>query len=261
MAPNDIKIGIDLLYDLFYNKNTDRLTGVLLMKINDVLKKCVENPCVSLKEGPHSTRLVLNQPDGRGLITFFPLFPGISLAYIFINSSTWPAPELFPESPEGKGPLVINYCILGRCELLLNNGNYVYLKNGDFSLSENYAKQQYVYPGGVYEGLELFLDTSQAMKEAAFLPDIFRMNLTELSNLYCPNETTYICPSLPSETRNTLSQLWDLYDAPEGSALFSMQLLTLKLLHDLLTAEKPPKSKLCEFFTPSQVEIAKKQCR
>ena len=48
----------------------------------------------------------------------------------------------------------------GRCEIILNNGNFVYVKDGDISLTECFAQKQYVYPRRIYEGMELFVDTN-----------------------------------------------------------------------------------------------------
>ena len=56
------------------------------MKINDVIKKCIKIPGISIKQAEYSMELILNTKEGKGSMTFFSLFPGLSLAYIFINS-------------------------------------------------------------------------------------------------------------------------------------------------------------------------------
>ena len=56
------------------------------MNTNDLIKKCIEIPGVSLKKNPNNTELCMEQANGKGSMTFFSIFPGISLAYIFINS-------------------------------------------------------------------------------------------------------------------------------------------------------------------------------
>lgn len=68
---------------------------------------------------PNSNELILNQKEGKGSMTFYSLFPGMALAYIFVNSPTWPAPNFSEEGSHGKGPLIVNYSITGRCELIL----------------------------------------------------------------------------------------------------------------------------------------------
>lgn len=69
------------------------------MKINDVIKKCIKIPGISIKQAEYSMELILNTKDGKGSMTFFSLFPGLSLAYIFINSPTWTAPDLDQTAP------------------------------------------------------------------------------------------------------------------------------------------------------------------
>lgn len=61
------------------------------MKINDVIQKCIKIPGISIKQAEYSMELILNTKEGKGSMTFFSLFPGLSLAYIFINSPTWTA--------------------------------------------------------------------------------------------------------------------------------------------------------------------------
>lgn len=51
--------------------------------------------------------------------------------------------------------LKLNYCTVGRCETLLENGNYVYMEEGDLSIDCNAPKEKFQYPSGKYEGLEI----------------------------------------------------------------------------------------------------------
>lgn len=98
--------------DMIYNilENSDAVSGV------------------TLKNSPNSSTLLLDQADGKGRMTFYTLFPGMTLAFIFVNAPVW------PESDENSKlkPLLINYCVSGRSELLLDDGSYIYLKENDF---------------------------------------------------------------------------------------------------------------------------------
>lgn len=127
------------------------------MKIDEIIKKSIEVPGISIKRSEYSAELILKEKDGKGSMTFFPLFPGLTLAYIFINSPTWAAPDFRDNDSIETGPLLLNYCVTGRCELILNNGNFVYVKDGEISLTERFARQQYVYPRRIYEGMEFLL--------------------------------------------------------------------------------------------------------
>lgn len=103
------------------------------MKIDDIIRKCIEIPGVSIKRSEFNVELLMKTKEGKGSMTFFQLFPGLTIAYIFINSPTWAAPNLGEDSFIKKGPLLLNYCVTGRCEIILNNGNFVYVKDGDIS--------------------------------------------------------------------------------------------------------------------------------
>lgn len=71
--------------------------------------------------------------------------------YIFINSPTWAAPT--SEDSFIKKGLCSKTIVTGRCEIIPNNGNFVYVKDGD--ISRSFAQKQYVYPRRIYEGMEL----------------------------------------------------------------------------------------------------------
>ncbi len=61
------------------------------MKIDDIIRKCIEIPGVSIKRSEFNAELLMKTKEGKGSMTFFQLFPGLTIAYIFINSPTWAA--------------------------------------------------------------------------------------------------------------------------------------------------------------------------
>ena len=71
------------------------------MKMDDIIRKCMEIPGISIRRGEYSSELILKTKEGKGSMTFFPLIPGLALAYIFANSPTWAAPD-FPLGRCGK---------------------------------------------------------------------------------------------------------------------------------------------------------------
>ena len=68
------------------------------MKIDDIIRKCIEIPGVSIKRSEFNAELLMKTKEGKGSMTFFQLFPGLTIAYIFINSPTWAAPNLGEDS-------------------------------------------------------------------------------------------------------------------------------------------------------------------
>ncbi len=227
------------------------------MKIDDIIKKCIETPGISIKQGEFHTELILKTTDGKGSMTFFPLFPGLTLAYIFINSPIWPAPDLHPNGSNEKGPLLLNYCVTGRCEMILNSGNFVYVKDGELSLTERFAQTQYVYPRRIYEGIEFFVDTDTIFSQGTWIQTQFGIDFKQLTDLYCANGTTYIS-TVTAETEEILKKLWDLFDLPVPFAVLQMRIYALALFSVLLNLKEIPQSQACTFFTETQVDIAKR---
>lgn len=198
------------------------------MKIDEIIKKSIEVPGISIKRSEYSAELILKEKDGKGTMTFFPLFPGLTLAYIFINSPTWAAPDFRDNGSIETGPLLLNYCVTGRCELILNNGNFVYVKDGEISLTERFARQQYVYPRRIYEGMEFFIDMDAAAEQSTWIQTEFDIDFHKIRELYCPAGSTYISAISP-EIEEILKKLWSLLDISVPLSIMQMKIYTLAL--------------------------------
>ena len=196
------------------------------MKINDVIQKCIKIPGISIKQAEYSMELILNTKEGKGSMTFFSLFPGLSLAYIFINSPTWTAPDLRSDSSITKGPLLLNYCVTGRCEMILNSKNFVYIKDRELSLTECFAQKEYVYPRRIYEGLEFFIDIDTFTLENTWVQNEFSIDFRKISEMFCPHGSTYISTA----THETIitSDLRQHHPAWELAEYFSISETSLK---------------------------------
>ena len=227
------------------------------MKIDDIIRKCIEIPGVSIKRSEFNAELLMKTKEGKGSMTFFQLFPGLTIAYIFINSPTWAAPNFGEDSFIIKGPLLLNYCVTGRCEIILNNGNFVYVKDGDISLTECFAQKQYVYPRRIYEGMELFVDTNTLATESTWIQKEFGIDIPKIIELFCPNDNTYISAVTP-EVEEILIKLWELFDIAPPFSISQMKIYVLALFSLLQNLNNIPPSQACTFFTETQVDIAKR---
>lgn len=227
------------------------------MNTNIIIKKCIEIPGISLKNNPTNIELCMEQDDGRGSMTFFSIFPGISIAYIFINSPTWPTPDLPDQDDSSNSPLLLNYCVTGRCELFLDNNSLVYLKNGEFSISKKSAQKQYTYPLRIYEGLEFFIEIDTISALAPYINDVFNINVDKITDLYSLLDKTYIS-QCSEDLKHILTKIWALYDEDAAHAIFMMKVYTLQLLELILCRKHIPQPKSLTFFTATQVEIAQK---
>ena len=186
---------------------------------------------------------------------FVPLFEGVTLAVIEVRSASWPAPKFRKATPDANGPLIINYCIRGRCELMLNDSRSVFLSAGQISLTEKFAQSQYVYPGGLYEGIELFIDPEAVRCGVSVLRDGFGLNIEKLSERYCKGGDTFIAmlPLAPE----LLKKLYILQSEDNPASKVGMRTGVIDLLAMLLYDRLLPDDGKPVYYTRFQVEIAR----
>ena len=225
------------------------------MNTAEIIERCRELPGVTVSTGGGYAELMLSNADGKGRMRFIPVFPGITLAGISVGAPVWPAPGAESCSPEAKGPLIINYCTRGRCELVLNDGRHVFLTAGQISLTERFAQREYVYPGRVYEGIEIFIDPETAESGAEVMMDGFGLDVGALRGEYCPGGETFIARlALPDALTARLSAA---IDGADSVARVGMKTGVIELLAMLLYEKPAHTAEPQVFYTKSQVEIAK----
>lgn len=85
----------------------------------------------------------------------------------------------------------LNYCAEGRSEVLLEDERYVYLEKGILSIDSNAPKENFLFPGGRYAGLELILDMKvlekqpvQAFLDCGIDPKKMREKLEDMQGSY-----------------------------------------------------------------------------
>ena len=227
------------------------------MKIDDIIRKCIEIPGISIRRNDFSAELLMKAKEGKGSMTFFSLFPGLTIAYIFVNSPVWAAPDFRGDGSIKKGPLLLNYCVTGRCEIILNNENFVYVKDGEISLTERFAQKQYVYPRRIYEGLEFFIDVDMLTAQSTWIQKELNLDFHKIITRFCPDGNNYISSVVP-EVEEILIKLWSLIDSPIPFSISQMKIYTLALLSLLQNLNDVPPSQTCIFFTETQVDIAKR---
>lgn len=221
--------------------------------MRDVLCSLLENSNslsgVTLKNSPNSRELLLDQADGNGKMVFHTLFPGLTLAFVHVNALKW------PESQENSQlhPLLINYCVKGRCELLLDDHTYIYLKENEFCISQQAAQKEYLFPTGHYQGIKIYFDSALFQQSNPSVIESFGLDLPRLKETYFSKRKTYISQS-DVGLESIFVHLWKLSADPQP---FYLRIYTMELIHRLLNTEIRP-SKTCGFYTEAQVEIAKR---
>lgn len=225
------------------------------MEMKQLLEKCREQAGISVLEHENTTELVYQNGEDNGSMEFIPLLLGITAAFIRIRSRSWPAPDLTEVTPAGRGLFIINYCVSGRCELLLNDDSYVYVTDNQASLSENYARNSYIYPSGLYDGIEFFIDR-EAVEQDGTLRRYLSIDMTALAEKYCQDMRTYIAMAEP-ELKNEFMTLWKRYEEAGAQADAEMKISVLQILALLLKQPVQELRQACTFYTKAQVTIAK----
>lgn len=221
----------------------------------DIIEQCRYLPGVTVHESGAYTDILLASAEGSGKMRFFrPVF-GITPALVSVAAPSWPAPQLSDSAPEARGPLIVNYCLRGRCELVLNDNRSVFLTAGHVSLTEKFACGEYVYPGRSYEGIELFIDTEAAQDGVELLREHFSVDISALRERYCPGGETFIAKMpLPDTLISRLRGGTDMGNAAEETA---RRTAVIDLLALLQYGSDAPRADRLTYFTRSQVEMAK----
>lgn len=138
---------------------------------------------------------------------------------------------------------------------MLNDGRHVFLTAGQISLTERFAQREYVYPGRVYEGIEIFIDPETAESGAEVLMDGFGLDVGALRGEYCPVSETFIARlALPDALTARLSAA---IGGADSVARVGMKTGVIELLAMLLYEKPAHTAEPQVFYTKSQVEIAK----
>lgn len=96
----------------------------------------------------------------RGTIYLCRPWQGIMVWANVVHMSSLPCETATTDYPFIK----LNYCTQGRCEVLLENGKYVYLEPGMLSIDCNQPKESFRYPTKEYEGLEMVFNLEELEK-------------------------------------------------------------------------------------------------
>lgn len=86
-----------------------------------------------------------------GSLRLFSLWDGAVLSFNRVYTQVWPLAQ-----NEAANILLLNFCRKGRCEVALEDGQFAFLSQGHMAVGTQQAQEEYRYPSGLYEGIELF---------------------------------------------------------------------------------------------------------
>lgn len=183
----------------------------------------------------------------HGSLRLFSLAPGVILSFNRIYTHVWPLAQT-----ETANILLLNFCLNGRCEVDLDNGQFAFLSQGVMALGTQQVTEPYRYPSSVYEGVELFLDLDTLEQEPYCLFLEAGIDLATLIRRFQAAQKLYLAQT-PAAIQGILSELWALRDTED---IWRMKLGSARLLLELERQPYVPHPRI-QYFTLSQVAIAK----
>lgn len=182
-------------------------------------------------------------------MTAYEVFPGIKLVYDEFDTT-----NCFCGRQKSDNILEINHCIEGRSECQLQNGSYIYMGEGDFSINvlSNHAVEM-GFPLGHYRGIDIIICMDEAAKVISkIIPDV-TIDIYKLRDKLCPDNESFIMRANDKIERIFL----DLYTVPSDiqKPYFKLKILELLLFLNVIDIAKD--RKIYRYYTKQQVETVK----
>lgn len=186
---------------------------------------------------------------GRGSSDHIVLYPGVELFFIYYSDKFYHF-----HHEELPGMLQINYCLEGRMGWEMNEGAFVYLGPGDFSIHtmDCCAASQMTLPLGHYRGISISVEMRQFTEN---LPSLLRENSVSAENILenlCPDKKPFCMAANPD--------INGIFTVPAGlSGLFMKAYYQLKMQELFLYLEsiEPEHVKILYPCRAEQVELIK----
>ena len=182
-----------------------------------------------------------------GSLRLFSLWDGAVLSFNRIYAQVWPLAQ-----NEAANILLLNFCRKGRCEVALEDGQFAFLSQGHMAVGTQQAQEEYRYPSGLYEGIELFLDLDLLAHRPYPLFQEGEVSPEGIMEHLHTSRRLYLGPT-PACVQTLLDNLWQFRDSEEVGLL---KLLSAQLLWKV-ERQSLETSPAIRCFTSSQVAIAR----
>lgn len=185
--------------------------------------------------------------DGYIDNTFYPFLPGIYVCLNDVHAKNIPMYTHLSDM----NLFLINYCISGRCEFMISENVFKYVKDNYTSIGSYTVRDEFFYPSGYYLGFELFIIKDLLTDETEKVLESFNININALTDKYNNKEQLTLL-----ETDVNTQRLWlELYNTQKPDKGL-IRLNILKILHDLLHSDiSIPASS--SYLTKNQANLAK----
>lgn len=187
--------------------------------------------------------------NNNGCINTYTIFPGINIAFNQIYTDICAKADSSFYSDQ---MLIINFCTHGRCEATLSGNKCAIVRENQVCISTILPTRDFYYPGSIYEGIQLYIDSSvlASADEQNFL-SFMGIDLKNISESFCNTTGLYIHQM--SDTMSALVKY--IWEVKETSDYSFFRYFTIRLLHEIMLM--PHESESDGFFTRSQIAIVK----
>ena len=170
----------------------------------------------------------LKDDSGEGMMTLYPVFPGVFLMYNDFHMK-----ECLSGFRTQSNLLCIDHCREGRIEHEIGDNAFCYLKAGDLRVDRrtNHAGRV-EFPLCHYHGISIGFQIDVASKELPAYVKGFSVNLYDLQNKYCSDRRPFVVPGEPA-IEHIFSELYDVPGKIKKD-YFKIKVLELLLYLDAL---------------------------
>lgn len=194
----------------------------------------------------------MQNETGEGMITQYPVFPGVDLLYNDFHMENG-----FNENKRPRENVMeINHCREGRFECELKNGGCVYLGAGDLSVAMLSTQTKATgFPLGHFHGISIVVDLPHAAETIRQLSEIVgdvSIDFEKIRRQLCPDNTCFVTRSAP-EVEHIFSELY-VVPAEYRKGYFCVKVLELLLF---LSSVRPSENQERRYFYQDQVRAVK----
>lgn len=149
--------------------------------------------------------LRVRSSSGEGTMTFYKVFPGISIAYNDFNMEACDSGVMVSEEV-----LCIDHCLEGRIEQPVSGGAFRYVAPGDIKMDDRTRHTgRFVLPLGHYRGITVSVDIARAEKPLASVLGGFPVDVRQLRARFCRDGDPLVMHGVPG-VEHIFSELYEV---------------------------------------------------
>lgn len=194
----------------------------------------------------------MQNETGEGMITQYPVFPGVDLLYNDFHMENG-----FNENKNPRENVMeINHCREGRFECELKNGDCTYLGAGDLSVTMLSTETRSTsFPLEHFHGISIVIDIPSAVETIRRFSEIvggISIDFEKIREKFCPDNTCFVMRGIP-EVEHIFSELY-IVSSEYQKGYFCVKVMELLLF---LSAIEPEIDRERRYFYQSQVQAVK----